>query len=59
MGKNEDWETAWSLEDYLFEIFEMNKFNSEEFKVLLRIYGREKIEVIWKKYREKKAELLK
>lgn len=54
-----DWESAWTLEDYLFELFEMQKTETSEFKTLLGIYGREKMASYYKRYQEKKLELVK
>lgn len=54
-----DWESAWSLEDYLFELFEMKKTETSEFKTLLVIYGREKMAAYYRRYKEKKLECVK
>lgn len=54
-----EWESAWTLEDYLFELFEMKKTDTEEFKVLVRLFSREKIKAYYLKYQEKKLEFVK
>ena len=54
MKKEElSWKEAVSLEEYISDLFRQKKMNTEEFKTLLRIYGREKLEAIWKKMKGK------
>jgi hypothetical protein len=49
-----NWQGSWTLEDYVMSLFEKGETQSPEFKVLLQIYGREKIEELWKKYQKEK-----
>lgn len=55
-----DWEGTWTLEQYIISLFERGMTNSNEFKAMLYIYGREKLAAIWKKHcqnlKEKKQE---
>ncbi len=58
------WTDSWTLNDYIVSLVKNRQTESAEFKTMLRIYGREKLEQIWKAHREKsrsserKAELL-
>lgn len=45
------WSKAWTLEDYALSLIQQNKTQSEEFKTLLRVYGRDKLREIWSKYK--------
>lgn len=48
-----DWSGAWTLEDYVVALFEAKKTDSDEFKTLLRIYGRPRLVAIWNHYRHR------
>jgi len=48
--------TYWTLEDYVVDLFQRGAFESEEFKRLMRLYGREKLEEIWRRYRKMSQE---
>lgn len=52
--KPTDWQEAWTLEAYVIDLIKKKETQSEAFQTLLRIYGREKLEVIWKKYKGEK-----
>ena len=43
-----DWESAMSFEEYVISLFRARAFHTPEFQILLKIYGREKLEAIWK-----------
>lgn len=46
-----EWEQALTFEQYVITLFEQKLTRSDEFKALIRIYGRPKLEEIWKKYK--------
>jgi hypothetical protein len=50
-----DWEGACTLEDYVISIFEKKQTDSLEFKALLRVYGRERLEKIWREYKQRRG----
>lgn len=52
-----DWSEAKTLEDYVFELFENQATESKEFKALLRVFGREKMNDLWKKFCSMKQQL--
>ncbi len=45
----------WTLEDYVMELFRSKATHSREFKAMLEIYGREKLEAIWKKFKKEET----
>jgi hypothetical protein len=47
-----DWSEAWNLEDYVIDLFKKKMTESSEFKTLLKIYGRKKLEEIWNRYQK-------
>lgn len=49
----------WTLDDYLFSLFRNQKTDTSEFKVLLRVYGRERIETAWKTFTQLPKDLQK
>jgi hypothetical protein len=49
-----DWTDAWKLDDYVISLFERKETHTNEFQTLLKIFGRPKLEKIWKDYRERK-----
>lgn len=51
MVKPVDWRGAITFEEYVIELFETKKTDTEEFKSLLRLRGRQRLEEIWKQYR--------
>lgn len=40
----------WSLKEYILSLYRQQKTESDEFKTMLRIYGREKFEKWWLEY---------
>lgn len=48
------WNKAWSFEDYVIDLFERKQMQTDEFKTLIQIFGRERIKQIWEKYLEMK-----
>lgn len=54
-----DWVGAWTLEDYVIELFETQQTHSNEFQAILRFFGRPKIVGIWEKYQKMKSEPVK
>lgn len=44
----------WSLEEYVFSLFDKNQTRSPEFEYLLAYYGREKLVHFWEKYQAQK-----
>lgn len=48
-----DWKGAWTLDDYVISLFEKKRTDSVEFKLLLRIYGRERLAKIWEEFKSK------
>ena len=53
MAEPMDWQRAWTFEAYIISLFEKKQTDSLEFKVMLRIFGREKLEKIWFEYKAK------
>lgn len=51
-----DWNGACTFDDYVISLFEEKKTKTDEFDLLLRVYGREKLEKLWKAYKEEKNE---
>lgn len=43
-------DTNWNLEDYVMDLFDRKETKSDEFTYLLRVFGRQKMEEIYKKY---------
>lgn len=43
-----------TFEDYVVSLFKARKTDSNEFKTMLVIYGREKILRIWQKFKDEK-----
>lgn len=52
MGQDPGRTECTTFEDYIISLFKARKTNSEEFKTMLGIYGRERLAEIWKKYKE-------
>jgi len=50
--KEDDWKSAWTLEDYVISLIKKGETDSAEFKALKEIYGRERMVAIWKKYKD-------
>jgi hypothetical protein len=48
-----EWKGAWTLDDYIVNLIASKQTQSAEFQTMLRIFGREKLEKIWKEHREK------
>jgi hypothetical protein len=48
-----DWTT---LDDYLEKLFRTGKTKSDEFQTLLKIYGRERIETAWRRFKNGKTD---
>lgn len=46
-----NWDEAWPFERYVVQLILDKKTDTAEFKLLVRIYGREKLVEIWEKYR--------
>lgn len=44
-----EWKEAWTLEEYVVHLIKNKLTQSPEFKLLIRIYGRPKLEGIYKK----------
>lgn len=42
----------WTLKDYILSLYQQKKTDTEEFRSLMKIYGREKFELWWKEYQE-------
>lgn len=51
MEPNDTWKEAWNLEDYVIDLFKKKLTDTEEFKTLIRIFGRDKLAKIWLKYK--------
>jgi hypothetical protein len=51
-----EWSGAWTLENYVLSLFQKKQTQSPEFKILLKLFGREKLEKIWNKHRRIKTE---
>jgi hypothetical protein len=49
-----DWRGAWTLEAYVISLFERGATNTSEFKLLVTIYGRDKLVTIWEKHQQEK-----
>lgn len=53
--ESQDWVT---LEDFLMRVFKEKKTSEPDMKkifdALVRVYGREKLEKVWKKYKDEK-----
>lgn len=47
------WKGAWTLEDYIVDLFKKRQTDTPEFQTFLRILGREKLEKMWHKHIEK------
>jgi hypothetical protein len=54
MAEPIDWSGAWTLDEYVISLFEKKQTESLEFKLLMKIYGREKLVQIWEKYKGRK-----
>jgi len=48
-----DWQDAVTLEERIVRIFQEGKTDSEEFKVLVRIFGKPKIDGFLRKHQER------
>jgi hypothetical protein len=48
-----DWQDAVTLEERIIRIFQEGKTDSEEFKALVRIFGKPKIDGFLRKYQER------
>lgn len=46
-----DWRDNCTLKDYVVYLFARNETHSREFQALLRIFGRPKLEGIWRDYK--------
>lgn len=53
MKEDLPWSAACTLEEYVIELFRQKQTSSPVFQMIVKIYGRDKIEAIWKAYREK------
>lgn len=51
-----DWTGAWTLRDFVIDLFKQNKIDSDEFRLLIRVYGRDKLITIWKDYKTQNKE---
>lgn len=52
-----DWSGACTFKEYIVSLFEKKMTDSPEFKIMLNVYGRERLESIWKEFvRGKKNE---
>jgi hypothetical protein len=40
----------WTLKDYIISLYQQQKTETSEFKAMLHIYGREKLENWWHEY---------
>lgn len=49
-----EWTDAWTLKEYVLDLIAKRQTDSSEFKILLKIYGREKLEQIYKEAKETK-----
>lgn len=47
------WKDSWTLNDYILHMIKTKQTDSLEFQAMLRVYGREKLEKIWKEGRAK------
>lgn len=45
----------WTLEEYAISLFEQKKTGSDEFVLLVKIFGRPKLAEIWERYQKKNA----
>lgn len=45
-----DWSGACTFKEYIVSLFEKKMTDSPEFKTMLEIYGRERLESIWKEF---------
>lgn len=50
-----DWETAWKLEDYLMDLFKKKQTHTSEFRILLEVFGKKKIQQVWDQYQKNVA----
>jgi hypothetical protein len=50
-----DWKRTCTLIDRVLYLIGADQCNSQEFQTYLRIYGREKLEAIWKEHKAKMA----
>lgn len=59
MRKEEDfdWSEATTWQDRVKFLFETKQTRSEEFQTYLRIYGKERLEKIWKDYIDEKQKI--
>jgi hypothetical protein len=44
--------SRWTLDDYIIDLFRKNQTNTPEFKIMLGVFGRDRMEKIWFKYQE-------
>lgn len=51
MVVNVDWEGACTFDEYVISLFEEKKTSTEEFQLIMRVYGRERLEKLWKEYK--------
>lgn len=47
----------WSFEDYIMYLVNTGRTQSPEFQAMLRIYGRDKLEAIYRRNRGKRTEI--
>ena len=52
-NRDTDWKGAWTLADRVVYLNARNETHSKEYQVLLRIYGKEKLDSIWEQNRPK------
>lgn len=48
-----DWIEAVTFEEYVNQLFQDEKTDTEEFKVLVRVYGRSKLTKLWQKFQSR------
>lgn len=51
-----EWSDAWTLENYILSLFQQKQTETQEFKILLKLFGREKLEKLWNKHRRIQSE---
>jgi hypothetical protein len=52
-GAGNHWKGTWTLKDYIIYLVASRQTESHEYKTMVKIYGKEKIDRIWEDHVEK------